>query len=118
MMRPLWGDYKAIQLIALDPELMYQDKRFIQSLNMISGSLPQYGSIVLGRELAAIHGVDKGSLITVIVLPEGSQEPYELTLEVSGIFESGYYAFDANLALMNLGHMIELLGVIRHCSII
>lgn len=110
MMRPLWGDYKAIQLIALDPELMYQDKRFIQSLNMISGSLPQYGSIVLGRELAAIHGVDKGSLITVIVLPEGSQEPYELTLEVSGIFESGYYAFDANLALMNLGHMIELLG--------
>ncbi|NIZ46705.1 ABC transporter permease [Entomospira nematocerorum] len=110
MMRPLWGDYKAIQLIALDPNYMYTDKGFIQSLNIISGELPPYGSIVLGKELAAIHGVDKGSLVTIIVLPEGSQEPYELTLEVSGIFESKYYTFDATLALMNLEHMIDLLG--------
>lgn len=110
MIRSLWGNYSAFQLIGVPLNILHKDQSFKKYLNIISGGVPERGYILLGSKLAHTHSVDIGSMVSVIVLPEGQTEPYELSLEVSGLFESGYYAFDSGLAIMNLDETVELLG--------
>jgi lipoprotein-releasing system permease protein len=110
MMRSDWGNYKAVQIIGMDDQVLQNDASFSAYLNKIEGSFPKAGQLMLGSALANVHHAVVGSFVSILVLPDGSNEPDELSLEVSGIFESGYYAFDSTLALINLEQMIDLLG--------
>lgn len=110
MMRSFISGYQAVQLVGVSEATWSEDTGLRAQLNIKSGYFPPAGFVLLGSELATKLRVDVGSLVTILVLAEGSLEPYALTLEVSGLFSSGYYTFDANLAILNLDYMRELLG--------
>jgi lipoprotein-releasing system permease protein len=65
------------------------------------------GEIIIGKELAEYLGLDIGSDFAL-----GSPITGELKVfKVGGIFNSGYYEYDANLGLLNLGDAQELFGL-------
>jgi lipoprotein-releasing system permease protein len=71
--------------------------------------------IVLGKELAANLGVSEGSVI-YIISPNGMMSPVGhiptmKRFEVTGVFESGFYEYDASLVYVNLKDAQKLLKI-------
>jgi len=62
------------------------------------GSLPVFGGVVLGSELADRFGVDVGSEIDIISPAVSGKQRFH----VAGIFKSGMYDYDANLILAHI----------------
>jgi lipoprotein-releasing system permease protein len=76
--------------------------------------------IVLGQELAASVGAKLGERVTVIA-PQNEQEaltqaPRMRSYHVVGIFHSGMYEYDANLAYFALPAAQDLLGMHNHIT--
>ncbi|MHB1543862.1 MAG: lipoprotein-releasing ABC transporter permease subunit [Gammaproteobacteria bacterium] len=86
-------------------------------LNTLSG----HGwNIILGRDLAYTLGVTVGNHV-VLMVPEGLVTPTGLVprvrrFRVSGIFDSGDYAFDSGLAFIGLRKAQRLFGLGTHVS--
>ncbi|EQD41190.1 LolC/E family lipoprotein releasing system, transmembrane protein, partial [mine drainage metagenome] len=84
-------------------------------------SLSEHGwNIILGRDLAYALGVTVGNHV-VLMVPEGLVTPTGLVprvrrFRVSGIFDSGDYAFDSGLAFIGLGKAQRLFGLKTHVS--
>lgn len=77
-------------------------------------------SIVLGQELAASIRTRVGSMVTLIAPQDAADAlgsaPRMRRYKVAGIFRSGIYDFDANLAFVTLGAAQELLGIGNHIT--
>lgn len=54
-------------------------------------------SILIGKELADIANIEVGNMINLI-----TSENTDIELEVSGIFQSGFYEYDANMVIIPL----------------
>lgn len=70
------------------------------------GSRPPKGAIILGKELARNLGVDRGDVVTV-VSPLGAMTPAGIIpkarrLQVVGLYDSGFYEYDAGLSFISL----------------
>ena len=81
----------------------------------IPGQSGQRDGILLGRELAFTLGAQVGDLVD-IVTPSASLSPMGLMpkrrrFQVTGIFNTGLYEFDANTALVSLATAQKLLGI-------
>jgi lipoprotein-releasing system permease protein len=80
---------------------------------MVSGSLDNLGEggIIIGKELAAYLGLGLGSSLS-LQSPLGKQH----TMKVAGIFNSGMYDYDLNLAFTNLKSSQEIFGMPNQVS--
>jgi lipoprotein-releasing system permease protein len=82
---------------------------------VIPGQGGQREGILLGRELAFTVGAQVGDLVD-IVTPSANLSPMGLMpkrrrFQVTGIFNTGLYEFDANTALVSLSTAQKLLGI-------
>jgi lipoprotein-releasing system permease protein len=76
--------------------------------------------IILGKELAASIRAHEGDTLTLMA-PQGegdalSQAPRTRRYKVVGLFHSGMYEYDANLAYISLANSQELLGIGKHIT--
>jgi lipoprotein-releasing system permease protein len=77
-------------------------------------------AIILGEELATSLGAHEGNTLTLIA-PQGeadvlTQAPRMRKYKVVGLFHSGMYEYDANLAYVSLPAAQELIGIGKHIS--
>ena len=82
---------------------------------VIPGQGGQREGILLGRELAFTAGAQVGDIVD-IVTPSANLSPMGLMpkrrrFQVTGIFSTGLYEFDANTALVSLATAQKLLGL-------
>lgn len=63
--------------------------------------------VLIGRELAAILGVDVGQTVTLIAPVDGTR--YDI--QIGGIFESGMYEYDARLIYVHLHTAQAMFGL-------
>lgn len=87
-------------------------KGTLASLNTKHGNLP---SIILGKELAGQLGVTTGNIVTLLS-PQGKltplgRAPNSRKFEVTALFDSGLYEFDASMALVSLREAQDFLGL-------
>ncbi|HWR10933.1 MAG TPA: ABC transporter permease [Rectinemataceae bacterium] len=67
--------------------------------------LPQKGSIVLGKEAAALLGADEGTPIELFGMTQSDDEgvvPVRKSIPVGSVFSSGYYEFDSSMGFVPL----------------
>ncbi|OGX19038.1 MAG: hypothetical protein A3K83_00590 [Omnitrophica WOR_2 bacterium RBG_13_44_8b] len=96
----------AVGLKGIDPNTETKVTKIKQYI--ISGSLNNLkeGTIIVGKELAFYLGLGLNSELT-IYSPLGQQ----FNLKVAGIFHSGMYDYDLNLAFVSLKTAQEILGL-------
>ena len=76
-----------------------------QNLDAIKALVPGEFGVVLGYELARQLGVGRGDRVTLIA-PSGQVTPAGVVprmkqMQVAGVFDSGHYEYDANLAMLH-----------------
>lgn len=104
LQRGAWGT--GVLVRGIDPAGERKVSRFDRYLT--EGSLADGpGGVVLGGELAKRLGVRIGD--EVQLLSQQSERPK--SLKVEGLFSSGMYEYDANLAYVNLPQARELFGL-------
>lgn len=84
----------------LDPSLVDQ-----LGLDADSFDLSGAGSMVIGFELAHLLGVKAGDTVSSLSLAGGSfsaMRPEAFDFTITGVFKSGYYEFDRNMAFISL----------------
>ncbi len=90
----------------LDPDL-------VEYLNITRGdfSFSEKNSIVLGSELAALLGVERGDTVSLVSMTGKSFQsltPVDTPFMVSGIFKSGYYEYDSSMGFISLDSAASL----------
>jgi lipoprotein-releasing system permease protein len=115
-----------IELKGVDSEL---EKKSNEALNHIVEGRADFspdsdgiGAIILGRLLAEKSKLHAGDYVTLIS-PEGRLTPYgmvprSMRFRVTGIFDSGFYDFDANWGFATLASAQSLAGVGDEASVI
>ena len=96
-----------INVRCVDPEAASQDAGFMQHLKITSGAFNLKGenSVVMGSELARYLRLKVGDSFVVMALSGDSfktLKPKNIDFKVTGIFKTGYYEYDRNLAIMSL----------------
>ncbi len=93
----------------------FDKARLIKSLKprIMTGPGASAPGIILGKELASTLGVSEGEMI-YLISPKGMMSPIGhmpvmKRFEVTGIFESGFYEYDASLAYIHLQTAQQLL---------
>jgi lipoprotein-releasing system permease protein len=101
-------DMRGAMVRGIEPASETQVSDFTQQIpqDMLASLQPGSFHVVLGRELALALGVQVGDAVTLIapggqVTPAGVM-PRLKQLQVSGIFDSGHYEYDATLALLHM----------------
>jgi lipoprotein-releasing system permease protein len=101
-------DMRGAMVRGIDPNTEAQVSDFILDIPNNTRESLQAGSfnVVLGAEFARSMGVQKGDRIT-LVAPSGQVTPAGVLprlkqLTVTGVFDSGHYEYDANMALLNI----------------
>ena len=101
-------DMRGAMVRGIDPNTEAQVSDFILDIPNSTRESLQAGSfnVVLGAEFARSMGVQKGDRIT-LVAPSGQVTPAGVLprlkqLTVAGVFDSGHYEYDANMALLNI----------------
>jgi len=108
-------ELQGVYIRAVDPTLAATDHQGNDLRALVQGKLDPSppGTIILGRELARFLGVGAGDTISLVSL-EGPdldlRNPREVTLEVRGIFASGYYPYDRNWAMISLETLVSSFG--------
>ncbi|MBN2051002.1 MAG: ABC transporter permease [Spirochaetales bacterium] len=100
-------NYESLLLRCVPPEAGEKDPSLIKQLNLLRGSfdLSTPRSLVLGYEYALQAGIHLGDKISLISFAseQGSLfRPGTVDFTVTGLFQSGYYDFDKNLAFISL----------------
>lgn len=101
-------DMRGAMVRGIDSNTEAQVSDFIIDIPNSTRESLQAGSfnVVLGAEFARSMGVQKGDRIT-LVAPSGQVTPAGVLprlkqLTVAGVFDSGHYEYDANMALLNI----------------
>ena len=120
------GNPSGIELKGVDPEL---EKKSNDALNHIVEGRADFspdsdgiGAVILGRLLAQKSKVRAGDYVTLIS-SEGRLTPFGMIprasrFRVTGIFDSGFYDFDANWGFATLASAQSLAGVGDEVSVI
>ena len=92
------------------------------SIEGLSQTFPNADPIILGKELAKSLGVFVGDTVT-ITSPQGYLTPLEVVpkfrhFRVVGVFDSGFYDYDASWAFTNLGAAQRLFDLPNVASVI
>jgi lipoprotein-releasing system permease protein len=92
------------------------------SLQGLSETFPDADPIIVGKELARSLGVTVGDTVT-ITSPQGTLTPFEVVpkyrnFRVVGIFNSGFYDFDAQWVFTNLNAAQRLFDLRNVVSVI
>jgi lipoprotein-releasing system permease protein len=92
------------------------------SLDDLSKTYPDADPIAIGKELARSLGVTVGETV-LVTSPQGYLTPLEIVpkfrhFRVVGIFDSGFYDFDATWAFTNLGAAERLFDLPKIASVI
>jgi lipoprotein-releasing system permease protein len=110
---------RGVVLKGVDPEL---ERRVDGALHRLSAGAADFSpdadgvpSIVVGRLMADDLNISVGDYVTLIS-PQGSLTPFGMVpvsrrFHVTGIFDSGFYDYDANWAFVTLRSAQQLLGV-------
>ncbi len=111
-----------VMLRALDPVPSRNDAGFLKQLNTVQGefSLEDDYSIVLGFELAKTLRLDVGDTVTLMVMAGDSFKklsPDLYKFRVSGVFKSGYYEYDRNLAFISLASGFKIQSDSENCKL-
>ena len=96
-----------INVRCIDPASASHDAGFMQHLKLTEGNfnLEDANSVILGSELARYLRLKVGDSFVVMALAGetfNTLKPKEINFKVTGIFKTGYYEYDRNLALMPL----------------
>jgi len=87
------------QLRQLDFSAASSDLKFLEVLHIVDGHIPEKESeIILGRDLARYLAVETGDHIRFSFLGLKNSNFENREFAVSGIFTSGYYEYDRNMA--------------------
>ncbi len=120
------GSSSGIELKGVDPEL---EKKSNEALNHIVEGRADFspdsdgiGAVIFGRILADRMKLRAGDYVTLIS-SEGRLTPFGMIprasrFRVTGIFDSGFYDFDANWGFTTLGSAQSLAGVGDEVSVI
>ncbi len=92
------------------------------SLEGLSKTFPDADPIVIGKELARSLGVTVGDTV-LVTSPQGYLTPFEIVpkfrhFRVVGIFDSGFFDFDATWAFTNLSAAERLFDLPKIASVI
>jgi lipoprotein-releasing system permease protein len=92
------------------------------SLQGLSATFPDADPIIIGKELAKTLGASVGDTVTV-TSPQGTLTPFEVVpkyrhFRVVGIFNSGFFDFDATWAFTNLNAAQRLFDLRNVVSVI
>lgn len=108
-------DPAAVVVRSIPEDIMTIDRRFAGNLSIPSGrfDLSQTGSVVLGEQLARRLGLRVGDEMQIAGFSggEGGFGSTTATLQVSGIFNSGFLEYDAGWAYVSLATGREVLGL-------
>ncbi|MBO7516925.1 MAG: ABC transporter permease, partial [Spirochaetia bacterium] len=96
-----------INVRCVDPDAASLDAGFMQHLKLTGGAFNLKGanSVVMGSELARYLRLKVGDSFVVMALSGetfNSLKPQNIDFKVTGIFKTGYYEYDRNLAIMSL----------------
>ena len=96
-----------INVRCVDPDAAASDAGFIQHLKITGGAFNLKGadSVIMGSELARYLRLKVGDSFVVMALSGetfNSLKPKNIDFKVTGIFKTGYYEYDRNLAIMSL----------------
>ena len=96
-----------INVRCVDPDAAALDAGFMQHLKITGGAFNLKGanSVILGSELARYLHLRVGDSFVVMALSGDSfktLKPKNIDFKVTGIFKTGYYEYDRNLAIMSL----------------
>ena len=102
-----------INVRCVDPDAALGDAGFMQHLRIEKGSFSLKGenSVILGSELARYLRLRVGDSFVVMALSGESfstLKPQNINFKVTGIFKSGYYEYDRNLAIMSIESVPQL----------
>jgi lipoprotein-releasing system permease protein len=91
-----------------------QEQKVSNFIEYLTGDLED-GGIVLGTELAKQLHVGPGDTVRVIspylVSTPYGEKPYNKILDVTGLYKSGMYEYDANFCFVTLSQAQKLFGV-------
>ena len=96
-----------INVRCVDPSAATEDAGFMHRLKITSGAfnLKEPNSVILGSELARYLRLKVGDSFVVMALAGetfNTLKPKNIDFKVTGIFKTGYYEYDRNLAIMPL----------------
>ncbi|MBR0319014.1 MAG: ABC transporter permease [Spirochaetia bacterium] len=96
-----------INVRCVDPDAASRDAGFMQRLKITGGafSLKGENSVILGSELARYLRLKVGDSFVVMAMSGetfNTLKPQNIDFKVTGIFKTGYYEYDRNLAIMSL----------------
>lgn len=102
-----YSDLQGVYLRGIDPAQAARDTRGRALHRLVQGTLSvsEVNSIVLGRELARALGIQIGDQISLVSVSDPDldlRNPEEVLLRVVGVFETGYYPYDRNWALLSI----------------
>jgi len=113
------GRARGIVLKGVDPELERSASEALHHIVAGSGNFAQDAdgipAVLVGRILANDLDISAGDYIT-LTSPQGSLTPFGMLprsrrFHVSGIFDSGFYDYDANWGFVTLGSAQALAGI-------
>jgi lipoprotein-releasing system permease protein len=113
------GRARGVVLKGVDPELERRASEALHHIVAGSGDFAQDAdgipAVLVGRILANDLDISAGDYIT-LTSPQGSLTPFGMLprsrrFHVSGIFDSGFYDYDANWGFVTLGSAQSLAGI-------
>lgn len=96
-----------INVRCVDPDAALKDAGFMEHLKITKGAfnLKEENTVVMGSELARYLRLNVGDSFVVMALSGetfNSLKPKNIDFKVTGIFKSGYYEYDRELAFMSM----------------
>jgi lipoprotein-releasing system permease protein len=113
------GRARGVVLKGVDPELERRASEALHHMAAGNGDFAQDAdgipAVLVGRILASDLDISAGDYIT-LTSPQGSLTPFGMLprsrrFHVSGIFDSGFYDYDANWGFVTLGSAQSLAGI-------
>ena len=108
------GFSSGIQIRMIDEKAALEDKGFMEQITMPRGEFSFSGekTILLGADLARSVNALTGDKVTLTFLNihGGNASLQNRTYTVGGVFRTGYYEYDRNLAFASLDSLVEEQG--------
>jgi len=107
---------RGLILKALPKDVMIKDRGFAREIRIEEGdfNLDDKNSILLGVELAREAGVHAGEYVTLLTLKgsdEMSSKPQVNLFHVTGLFKTGYWEYDKNMAYVSIDAAYKIFGI-------
>jgi lipoprotein-releasing system permease protein len=107
---------RGIIIKALPADLLALDGGFGKEIKIIDGEFDLRGdeTIMLGVELAKETGATAGDFVSILTFRGKEWVSFQPTfrlLEVSGVFKTGYWEYDKNMAYISLDSALSIFGI-------